>query len=136
LLASLVLALASPWIIRHWMTEQQVAPMGLYVSFAMLTTLSSWSNVFAFFLNGIGDTKLQLLTSLIALAVHIPSCYLFVKIFGLGMTGINLGTMVSVAFFGLSGPIYVWGLLKDGGESIKSVSLPGEVCASESSTSH
>jgi O-antigen/teichoic acid export membrane protein len=134
LLACLGLALASPWIIRHWMTEQQVGPMSLYVSFALLTALSSWSNVFAFFLNGIGDTKLQLSTSLIALAVHFPSCYLLAKIFGLEMTGINLGTMVSVAFFAFSGPIYVWRLLKAGSESLKSDSLCGEVATTQAST--
>ena len=111
-LASLFLAYVSPWIIRHWMTQDQVGPISLYVSFALLTSLSAWSNVFAYFLNGIGDTKVQMRTSLIALAAHFPCCYLFTKVFGLGLTGINLGTIVSVTFFAVAGPIYVWQLLR------------------------
>jgi len=112
LLACLLLALISPWIVQHWMTQAQVGPISLYVSFALLTALSAWSNVFAYFLNGIGDTKLQLRTSLLALVVHFPSCYLFTKVLDLGLAGINLGTMVSIAFFAVTGPIYVWRLLR------------------------
>lgn len=112
LVANLLLAMISPWIIEHWMTHEQVGPMGLYVSFALMSSLSAWSNVFAYFLNGIGDTKVQLRTSLAALVVHIPSCYLFANVLGLGLTGINLGTIVSIAFFAVAGPIYVWQLLR------------------------
>lgn len=113
LLACGLLALISPWIIQHWMTRAQVGSMSLYLSFAVLTTLSAWSNVFAYFLNGIGDTKVQLRTSLLALASHFPCCYLFTKVLGLGLTGINLGTIVSLGFFAVAGPLYVWRLLLD-----------------------
>lgn len=112
LLTCLLLALISPWIVEHWMTQAQVGTTSLYISFALLTALSAWSNVFAYFLNGIGDTKLQLRTSLLALAFHFPSCYLFTKVLGLGLVGINLGTMVSIAFFAVTGPVYVWRLLR------------------------
>jgi O-antigen/teichoic acid export membrane protein len=112
LLACLILALISPWIVEHWMTQAQVATTSLYLSFAFLTVLSAWSNVFAYFLNGIGDTRLQLRTSLLALAFHFPSCYVFVKVLGMGLVGINLGTMVSIAFFAVAGPFYVWRLLR------------------------
>lgn len=114
LLGSAVIAMLSPWIIQYWLTKDQVGSIGLYISFAILTTITTWSNVFAYFLNGIGDTKLQLWTSLLALAIHFPSCYLFTEILGLGLTGINLGTIVSLSLFAISGPIYVWRLLREG----------------------
>lgn len=112
LFACLLLALMSPWIVEVWMTQAQVGTTSLYVSFALLTALSAWSNVFAYFLSGIGDTKILLWTSLLALAVHFPSCYLFTKVLDMGLVGINLGTMVSISFFAVSGPIYVWRLLR------------------------
>lgn len=114
LIACLMLALIAPWIVEHWMTREQVGPISLYVSFALLTSLSAWSNVFAYFLNGIGDTKLQLRTSVLALAVHFPCSYIFTQVFGLGLTGINLGTIVSISFFAVAGPIYVSRLLREG----------------------
>ncbi len=112
-LSCLILALISPWIIRHWMTPEQVGPMSLYVSFALLTSLAAWANVFAYFLNGIGDTKVQLRTSLLALAVHFPSCYILTKYFDLGLAGINIGTMISLTFFSVAGPVYVRRLLRE-----------------------
>ncbi len=113
LVGSSALALLSPLIIEHWLTIEQVGSPGLYISFAILTTVTAWSNVFAYFLNGIGDTKLQLLTSILALALHFPCCYLFAEVLGLGLTGINLGTLVSLSIFAISGPIYVSRLLRE-----------------------
>lgn len=118
LAGSLLLVLVSPWLIQHWMTRAQVGSMGLYLSFALLATLSTWSNIFAYFLNGIGDTKVQLRTSLLALASHFPCCILFTKVLGLGLVGINLGTLVSLSFFAVAGPVYVWRLLRKNSESI------------------
>lgn len=114
LLGSSAVAVLSPWIIEHWLTTQQVGSFGLYISFAILTTISAWSNVFAYFLNGVGDTKLQLRTSIFALAIHLPSCYLFSEVLGLGLTGINLGTIASLSLFAISGPVYVSRLLREG----------------------
>jgi Na+-driven multidrug efflux pump len=113
LLGSVMLAMRAPWVIQHWMTRAQVGSHGLYLTFAILTTVSTWSNVFAYFLNAIGDTALQLRTSLLALAVHFPCCYLFTKVLGLGLTGINLGTLVSLGFFAVAGPLHVWQLLRE-----------------------
>ena len=112
-LSCMLLALIAPWIIQHWMTRAQVGAFGLYLSFAILTTLSAWSNVFAYFLNGIGDTKVQLRTSLLALATHLPCCYLFTKVLNMGLTGINIGTIVSLSFFAAAGPLYVRQLMRD-----------------------
>lgn len=110
LLGSIALAFISPWIIERWMTRSQVGSMSLYLSFALLTTMSAWANVFAYFLNGIGDTKVQLRTSVLALIFHFPCCYLFAKVLGFGLVGINIGTLVSLSFFAVAGPIYVWRL--------------------------
>jgi O-antigen/teichoic acid export membrane protein len=122
---SIALAFGSPWIIRSWLTNDQVGTSGLYISFAILTFVIVWNNVFAYFLNGIGDTKVQLKTSLLALVFHFPSCYFFTKIMGWGLVGINLGIIVSLSFFAIAGPISVRKLLKQGLLAMKSLPESG-----------
>jgi len=112
IIMSIILAIVCPFIIERWMTQDQVGDWQLYFSFALLTAITTWSNIFAYFLNGIGDTAVQLRTSLVALIVHLPACYLFASLLHLGLVGINIATTISIGIFTVVGPVYVRRLTK------------------------
>ncbi|MFM2343380.1 MAG: hypothetical protein RLZZ592_3033 [Pseudomonadota bacterium] len=112
ILGCAVLAWLSPHIIRLWLGSEQVGTLGFYMLFAVTTILGCWSNIFAYFLNGIGNMRLQFYSAIAAGLVNIPATYFFTVTINLGLIGIMLGTMVSLCFFSLLGPLQVYRLLK------------------------
>jgi O-antigen/teichoic acid export membrane protein len=108
-----VLAALSPWFIGLWLGTSQVGEPLFYALFAVVTVLSCWSNIFAYFLNGIGNTRVQLLSAGAAGLVNLPATYFFTQTAGFGLSGILLGTLVSVSFFSVLGPLHVLHVLKE-----------------------
>lgn len=106
-IAAVLLALVGPFVVRVWIGEEITVPKELYYYFAILTMISSWSTIYACFVNSINALSLQLKTSLIAASVNIPLSYYFVKTFGMGLNGIVLATIISVSIFAIAGPIQV-----------------------------
>lgn len=100
-----VLALASPWLVRWWLGEVAVGSAMLYGGFALFVLLSCWSNIWAYFLNGIGEVRVQLYSALCAAAVNIPLSLWFARGLGLGGAGVIWGTVVSLCFFSVIGPL-------------------------------
>lgn len=107
-----VLAVLSPWFISWWLGAGQVGEQKFYALFAVVTVLSCWSNIFSYFLNGIGNTRVQLMSAIAAGLVNLPATYFFTKIAGFGLSGILLGTLVSLSFFSVLGPLHVLHVLK------------------------
>lgn len=104
-LASGLLALASPWLVRVWLGEVAVGGTVLYAGFAVFVLLSCWSNIWAYFLNGIGETRVQMYSALCAAAVNVPLSVWFATGLGLGEAGVIWGTVVSLCFFSVIGPL-------------------------------
>lgn len=104
-LASALLALASPWLVRWWLGEVAVGSPALYTGFAVYVLLSCWSNIWAYFLNGIGEVKVQMYSGLCAAAVNVPLSLWFSRGLGLGEAGVIWGTVVSLCFFSVIGPL-------------------------------
>ncbi|WP_281718372.1 lipopolysaccharide biosynthesis protein [Pandoraea apista] len=99
-----VLALIAPAIVKHWLGAAQVGSPALYTWFALSIVLSCWSNIFAYFLNGVGDVRTQFYSAMIAAAINIPISFLFAVILGFGTPGILIGTVCSTAIFSVLGP--------------------------------
>ena len=108
-----VLAVTSPSIIRHWLGDAQVGTAFFYTVLAITTILSCWSNIFAYILNGVGDTRVQLISAITAAAINVPATYFFALTLGLGLVGIVLGTLVSLLPFCILGPYAVRQLLRE-----------------------
>jgi len=105
--ACVVLAALSPDIIRKWLGVEQVGSTALYSLLATMTILSCWSNIFAYLLNGIGNTRVQMISAIVAGAINIPAAYLFTVALGMGLPGIVLGSVVSLIPFSILGPLAV-----------------------------
>lgn len=109
--ACAVLAVCSPTIVHHWLGQGQVGSIAFYALLASTTVLSSWSNIYAYLLNGVGDTRVQIISAIFAGAINIPATYFFTLTLGLGLSGIVLGTLVSLLPFSILGPYAVRKLL-------------------------
>jgi O-antigen/teichoic acid export membrane protein len=112
LLGCAVLAWACPWLISNWLGADQVGSPSIYALFALTTVLGCWSNTFAYFLNGIGNTSVQLWSAIAACVVNIPATYVFTVTLGFGLSGILLASFVSLSFFSVLGPVQVKRLLQ------------------------
>jgi O-antigen/teichoic acid export membrane protein len=108
----IILAYASPYIIKTWLSPDQVGPSLLYWLFALTTILTCWSNVFANFLNGIANIKIQLYTAVLAAILNVPLSYFFAVGMSFGVSGILMGTAASLMLFSLAGPVHVSKILK------------------------
>jgi O-antigen/teichoic acid export membrane protein len=111
-IACVALAAVSPRLITMWLGPQQIGPPHLYFWFAAVTLLSCWSNIFAYFLNGIGNTSVQFVSAIVAAILNIPASYFFAVRLEQGVSGLLIGTLLSLALFSVAGPIQALGLLK------------------------
>lgn len=92
-------------IIRLWIGHNLVIDQTLLVLMGIFILLSIWNNNFAYLINGIGHVNSQLYTAIFAASINIPLSIYFAKYLGLGLNGIVLGTIVSLLFFAVIGPI-------------------------------
>jgi O-antigen/teichoic acid export membrane protein len=100
-------------IIALWISDDFEISMPLVISMAGFILISTWSNIFAIFVNGIGQIKLQLFTAIIAMIINIPLAIYFTKYLGFGVNGIVLATCTSLSLFAIVGPIQVHFILRD-----------------------
>lgn len=106
------IAAISSWLIASWLGQAQVGPLTMYAWFAVVVILSSWSNIFAYFLNGIGNATIQLYSAIVAALVNIPAAYFFSEIMGMGISGVLIGTVCSTSIFSILGPWQVIKIIK------------------------
>ncbi len=104
LLATMLLMLLIPSIIQIWIGDINNLSLNMIVSLCFFTLFQAWNNIFAMFLNGINETRLQVRTAIIAAIINIPLSILFVKCFGMGVDGIVLGSIVALGIFSVFGP--------------------------------
>lgn len=103
--------LAKP-ITELWIGKNVAIDPMLVASMALFCILSTWSNIFATFVNGIGKIKPQLYSSVVAMSINIPIAILLVQYFNTGIYGVVLATCVSLSFFSVIGPVQVFKELK------------------------
>jgi Na+-driven multidrug efflux pump len=84
-------------IIALWIGHEMPVSQSLVISISLFVLVSTWNNIYAMFLNGIGEIKLQLYTALIAMFINIPLAIYFVKWLDLGLSGVVLATVVSLS---------------------------------------
>ncbi len=105
--ATFTMALLAKPIISIWIGREMTVSQPLVISIGLLVIISTWNNIFATFVNGIGQIKLQLYTAMIAMFINIPLAIFFVKWFDLGSVGIVLATVVSLLLAAVALPIQV-----------------------------
>lgn len=99
-------------IIALWIGGGIFTPISLIVSIGLFVLISTWNNIYANFLNGIGRVKLQMYTAIIAMTFNVPLAILFAKYLDWGVSGVVLATCVSLMLFGVVGPLETYRTLR------------------------
>lgn len=113
LFAIATLVMLGPLVVRLWIGEGFEVSSSLYVTFAVVSGLSIWSNLFASFVNAIERIGLQLCTALAAAAINLPLSIYLSKHLDWGLPGILWATVASLSIYSLLGPIQVCLLLRN-----------------------
>lgn len=116
--AVLVMGFLVQPIIAVWIGPEMVVSVPLVITIGAFVLVSTWNNIYAMFVNGIGDIKIQLYTAVIAMLLNIPLSLIFVKYFSLGLNGIVLATIVSLSLAAIALPIQVNYIMRAGVRAI------------------
>lgn len=111
-LGAFFLAATGPIIVKLWIGDEVVAPQALYYLFAVFILFSSWSNVFACFVNATNNIGVQLYTAIVASLINIPISIYFVVVLDFGISGIVLSTIISLSIYAFIGPFQVLSVIK------------------------
>lgn len=106
-LVALMIALAKP-IIEIWIGHEFFVSLPLVFAMGLFVLVSTWNNIYAMFLNGIGEIKLQLYVAVFAMLINIPLIFVFVRYFNFGLTGVVLATCTSLLLIAVALPIQVF----------------------------
>lgn len=112
-LAVIFLILLAKPVISIWIGTDLVVSMPLVASVGLFILISTWNNVYAFFLNGIGKIRLQLCSAVLAMLMNIPLAIYFTRYLGLGVEGVILATCMSLSLFAVVGPLEVYSILRN-----------------------
>ena len=107
ILSVVVMGLLAKPVIRMWIGREVNVSYPLIVTIGIFVLVSTWNNIYAMFVNGIGDIKIQLYTAVVAMFLNIPLSIIFVKYLGFGLSGVVLGTIVSLSLAAVALPIQV-----------------------------
>jgi O-antigen/teichoic acid export membrane protein len=112
-LITLIIAATGKFLVNLWIGDEIKVSSNLYYLFALFIILSTWSNIFACFVNAINRITVQLYSSILAALINIPLSIYFVNQVGLGLEGIILATIISLSIFSIVGPIQAFKILKE-----------------------
>lgn len=93
-------------IIRLWMGESLDVPFLLILFMGIYSLIAVWNIIFASLVNGIGKIKIQLTLAAVGAAMNIPLSIFFCN--RIGISGVILGTIISLSFWAFVGPIQVY----------------------------
>lgn len=113
LLVVIMCLFAKP-IIAIWIGREITVSYSLIVTIGIFVLVSTWNNIYAMFVNGVGDIRIQLYTAIIAMFLNIPLSLIFVKYLGFGLSGIVMGTIVSLLIAAIALPIQVHRIMRFG----------------------
>jgi O-antigen/teichoic acid export membrane protein len=117
----LMIVLAKPIITRIWIGKDVGIKTLLVFLMGFYVLLQAWNRIYSWFLNGIGELKYTLYAMIAGAIINIPISIFFAKTLSMGISGVILGTIVSLSIFGIIGPFQVYRILNRKEE----VSLPG-----------
>jgi O-antigen/teichoic acid export membrane protein len=92
----IVLWILSPFIFELWVGKSVVIPSMLSLQFAFFVIIITWTNLFVFYINGVGKIRLQLIIAMIQLIFNIPLAILLAKNLNLGLSGVIMATNISL----------------------------------------
>lgn len=107
-----LLVLVSPIFYKLWLQDKVQISMMVSVIIAISICIRTWVNIFNLVLNGTGKIIIQMYAWIAASIMNIPISIFFATTMGLGLVGIELGTIVSLLPLVFLSPIQVRKILR------------------------
>lgn len=111
--AVIILGFATKTIIAYWIGPGLSVSVALIISMGIFVIISTWNNVYAMLVNGIGKIRAQLYTAIIAMLLNIPLTLILTKYFRFGLSGVVIANGVCLLFASVVLPIQVHGILRN-----------------------
>ena len=95
----------SKYFYSMWVGDKVHVPFMLSVFMGLFAIISTWNNIFAYFVNGVGKIKLQMYGSILGMIINIPISIYFANNLHMGSAGVILGTCFSICLGSVLIPI-------------------------------
>ncbi len=109
----IIMILCSGFVYTIWIGNSVKIPFSLSVLMGLFVIIATWSNIFAFFINGVGKLKISLITATVNSVINIPLSVLFAKYMGLGINGVILGTCISLSIGAVLRPLQSYKIINN-----------------------
>lgn len=95
-------------VIDLWIGADLHVPTFLVVMMGIYVAISCWNNLFAMFINGSGQLKVQLYNAIAAMLLNAPLAFFFTRYLGMDTSGIVLATCVSLSLAAIALPLQTY----------------------------
>lgn len=99
------------WFYKLWVGDKITVPSILSIFMGLFILISTWNNIFVYFINGTGKIRLQSIFSVIAAFINIPISIYLARELGMGPSGVILGTCLCLLPGVALGPIQYYKIL-------------------------
>jgi O-antigen/teichoic acid export membrane protein len=101
----IILFLFSDKLVYLWVGQYIKVNFTLKLYLSLFVILNIWNTMFANFLNSIGQTRVNMICSLLSIFLNTFLAVYFAKYLHLGPSGVVLSTIISLSLFSISGSI-------------------------------
>lgn len=105
---TIVLTFIAKYIIVFWIGKDFIIDDSLIYAMAVFVIVSTWNNIFGFILGGLNYIRLGAYSTVLTAILNIPISYYYAKILDFGVSGIVMGTAISILISALCSPIQVY----------------------------
>lgn len=102
-----LMVLLSEKIYYFWIGDAVAIDLNLSLGMAVYVLVSTWNQIFATFVNGINEIKLQLRLAIVEAILFVPVAYLFSRLFGLVGMVYAMAFVLFISSVGLSIQYYL-----------------------------
>ena len=113
ILGSMILIWNTEWLINIWIRDVDIViPQYLTIFMGLYVIIACWNNIWATFLNGIGNINIQLYASVVSVLIMLPLSWYLMKL--IGSSGMICAILISLFLSGIPQMVQVYFLLKKG----------------------
>lgn len=116
--AAVVMVFAADFVYEIWVGEQFIIPLSLNIFMALFVILMMWSNIFIFFINGVGKIRLQFYNAIFVGLINIPLSIYLGKNMGFGISGVIMATSICLALSAVWSPVQYYKIINDKAKGI------------------
>lgn len=103
LVCGLLQLLISNPLYKIWTNAKVFVPVALSITMFLYFAVFNWCSIYSNFLNGVGKIRIQLYCSVIGMIINIPLAIFLVKVCHLGVLGIPVATIFTMACASIMG---------------------------------